>query len=278
LIISGHATSTKSGNYGTAGSMKNFCESLDLNVDHLVQKAGTFVEYRTISGHPVLAWCRPDQETQSKAPSQKDDAMPEESQDVALYQPIHETKTVIQGEDTEEVKHIWRATEAKLHVPPAVIGQMTHKAIELWLSVDDPRLIPLLETLALGAGLASEKQRIEAVRRARELIQRFCAHPLRAEIDAADERHHEVPYTHLNGEYTETGYIDLLYRKGDTWHIVDFKTDSIRSDAERIELIGKYKSQILRYQNAVQMLIGQPARMETCFLDDNDRVRVTEVA
>lgn len=66
------------------------------------------------------------------------------------------------------------------------IKTQNHKTIKLWLHVNDPRLIPLLESLALAAGLASNEQRIESVCHARALIERFCAHPLRAEIEYAN--------------------------------------------------------------------------------------------
>jgi ATP-dependent exoDNAse (exonuclease V) beta subunit len=143
--------------------------------------------------------------------------------------------------------------------------------------LDDPRLIPLLEALALNAGLASNEQRIEAVRRVRELTGRFCIHSLRTEIDSADEHHHEVPYSRKNGIHTETGYIDLLYRKGDAWHVIDFKTDSIRSVVEGKELVGKYSGQMRRYVGAIRELIGQEAELSLCFLDDDGKVMVVDV-
>jgi ATP-dependent exoDNAse (exonuclease V) beta subunit len=109
-----------------------------------------------------------------------------------------------------------------------------------------------------------------------ELVARFCAHPLRAEIDSADERHHEVPYSHMTGERAETGYMDLLYRKGDAWHVIDFKTDSIRSSAEGQKLIRKYTKQLRRYEGAVRGLIGQDVTLSLCFLDDEGRVMVVD--
>jgi ATP-dependent exoDNAse (exonuclease V) beta subunit len=69
-----------------------------------------------------------------------------------------------------------------------------------------------------------------------------------------------------------------LYRIGSDWYIVDFKTDSIRSDQEREELIGQYSRQLQRYQSAVKSLIGQAAQAQLCFLDDNGGVRVNEVS
>ena len=134
--------------------------------------------------------------------------------------------------------------------------------------------LKLLESLTLDAGLATDEQRVEAVRRVRELIGRFCTHPLREEIEHADERHHEVPYTRMNGNRSETGYIDLLYRKGDEWFVVDFKTDVIRSEEQYKELVGKYSKQLERYASAIKQLLGQDAKLSICFLDNNGRTHV----
>jgi ATP-dependent exoDNAse (exonuclease V) beta subunit len=151
---------------------------------------------------------------------------------------------------------------------------MTHKALELWLHIDDSRLIPLLESLTLDAGLATDEQRVEAVRRVRELIERFCAHPLREEIEHADERHHEVPYTRMNGDHSETGYIDLLYRKENEWFVLDFKTDAIHSEEQYKELVAKYSRQLERYASAIKQLFGQDVKLSLCFLDNNGRTHI----
>ena len=278
LIISGHATISKSGDYSSSGWMKEICGAMEIDVNKIVNEAGTSSNLETVSGYPIRAWCMPACEIQNSKDKQEEQVKVAETKASALYHPLIETNPVIVLEDEMEISRIWRAAESTDHVPPSVIGQMTHKAMELWLSVDDPHLIPLLESLALDAGLARREQRIEAVRRVRELIKRFCEHPLRVEIDSADERHHEVPYSRMNCDHAETGYIDLLYRKGDIWHVIDFKTDSIRSVAEGRELIGKYKGQLRRYEGAIRELIGQEAEVSLCFLDDDGRVSIVKGA
>ena len=107
----------------------------------------------------------------------------------------------------------------------------------------------------------------------RELIERFCAHPLREEIINADERHHEVPYTRMNEGRSETGYIDLLYRKGNEWFVVDFKTDAIHSEEQYKELVEKYSKQLERYASAIKQLLGRDAKLSICFLDNNGRTQ-----
>ena len=275
LIISGHITSSRS--IATSGWMKELCQALDVDLEKLVTEPGTFSQYKTVSDHSVLAWCIPAQAVFSGPVPRHENTKVQESKASSLYHPLMETKAAAVEEDEAQVRRIWRATETTLHVPPSVIGQMTHKALELWLSVDDPRLIPLLESLALGAGLATQEQRVEAVRRVRELIERFYTHPLRDEIDSADERHHEVPYSRMSGDHPETGYIDLLYHDQNGWQMVDFKTDSIRSDKERDELVNLYRRQITRYFEAVKDQLGETAQVRICFLDDNGRVGIVDV-
>jgi ATP-dependent helicase/nuclease subunit A len=271
LIVSGHVSK---GKIKIAGWMKDLCRILGITPDDLLDEAGPYSQPKTAQHHPILVWCSTGQDTLPKAESPTPSKQPAEPLVKPLYEPLIEPIPIAIEEDKEITRRVWRATEPTLYVPPSVIGQMTHKALELWLHVDDPRLIPLLESLALDAGLATTDQRVEAVRRVRELIERFCAHPLREEIDQADERHHEVPYTRMNGDHSETGYIDLLYRKENEWFVVDFKTDAIHSEGQYKELVGKYSKQLERYASAIKQLFGQEVQLSLCFLDNNGRTHI----
>ncbi len=271
LIVSGHITQ---GMREFPGWLKSFSRTLDLNLDELLDENGPFAQPNPAKKHPVLVWCSNSQEIRPQADVPVSTASQTESEIIPLYSPLIEPATIPVNEDEETVRRIWRVTEPTLFIPPGVIGQMTHKALELWLDHDDPRLIPLLESLALDAGLAIEDQRIEAVRRVRELIERFCAHPLRGEIEAADERHHEVPFTRMRGGRSETGYIDLLYRKGEEWFVVDFKTDRIQSEDLYRLLVKQYSTQLARYGEVTQQLLGRQAELSLCFLDHKGRVHI----
>ncbi len=70
------------------------------------------------------------------------------------------------------------------------------------------------------------------MRRTRRLLNELRRHPLYAEMAGADERHHELPYT-TPATGAPAGQIDLLFRRGETWTLVDFKTDRIRDDRVR---------------------------------------------
>jgi ATP-dependent exoDNAse (exonuclease V) beta subunit len=107
---------------------------------------------------------------------------------------------------------------------------MVHRAIELWLFPGDARLFPFLEATVLHAGLSSVAQQTAAISRTGELLNRLRAHPIWEEINSAEACYHEVPYSRMNGERAETGYIDLLYCTRAGWQVVDFKTDLIRNE------------------------------------------------
>jgi ATP-dependent exoDNAse (exonuclease V) beta subunit len=101
-------------------------------------------------------------------------------------------------------------------------------------------------------------------------------HPLWKEIDSAEARYHEVPYTRMSGDHAETGYIDLLYCTPTGWQVVDFKTDVIRNDMTRSKLIEQYKFQMFRYEKAVSNLLGHKPDVCICFLDDNGSINLVQ--
>jgi ATP-dependent exoDNAse (exonuclease V) beta subunit len=86
---------------------------------------------------------------------------------------------------------------------------------------------------------------------------------------------HEVPYALPN----DTGVIDLLYRSGDVWTIVDFKTDEVRSIAEMRDTIEreKYAEQVRRYADAITPQIGQRPRGRLIFLRVANMIQVEEL-
>ncbi len=63
--------------------------------------------------------------------------------------------------------------------------------------------------------------------------------------------------------------MDLLYRDQlGGWHIVDFKTDAIATEQDlKLLVAGKYGTQMRRYRDAVQRLLGATAECTLCFLN-----------
>ena len=275
LLISGHAAPARSGSeLSVSAWMADLCAAAGVELTSVLDQAGKALETRTTSDQVLRAWCMAVENAQPTAIEPAVKGIYPESDEPSLYTPLAEPLPALMEEDEPENLHIWRATGTGAQGPPSVTGQMVHKAIELWLFPDDPRLIPMLEAAALNAGLASGEQRIEAVRRARELLERLHMHPLWDELDTAIERHHEIPYSRMNGDQAETGYIDLLYRTASGWQVLDFKTDLIRNVTQREALVGKYARQMQRYVSAVESLLGEPVQVRMCFLDDMGNVTV----
>jgi ATP-dependent exoDNAse (exonuclease V) beta subunit len=123
-----------------------------------------------------------------------------------------------------------------------------------------------------NAGLASENLRREAVERATELLARLRRHPVWEEINAAQERYAELPYTYTKENRVENRMIDLLYRDASGWQILDFKTDPILTLSQKNWLVQAYAPQVRRYAQVLETILGQPVSARICFVDDNQSV------
>jgi ATP-dependent helicase/nuclease subunit A len=271
LIISGHLAPTGKGEW-----LGKLIDAAGLDTDALLGQAGIPVVSEVTPECPIWAIAYAGDNVSPSMSSHSVHGVEDISNSLPLFRPLAEAQPVFQENDEPDENRAWRATGSDAHIPPGVIGQMVHKAIELWRFPEDARLIPVLETAALNAGLTSSEQQVKAVRRAVELLGRLRAHPLWEEINSAKARYHELPYSRMNEKHSETGYIDLLYCDLSGWQIVDFKTDSISSTWERDNLIALYGRQMNRYFGAVQELLGQQAQLQLCFLDDRGSVNIVK--
>jgi ATP-dependent exoDNAse (exonuclease V) beta subunit len=107
------------------------------------------------------------------------------------------------------------------------------------------------------------------------MLRRFRAHPLWAEMDAA-QRWHEVPFSVMEGSRPENGIIDLLYRVGGNLKIAEFKTDQLRADDNLCVHIQqeRYDEQVRRYLRAVDLQLGVEAEAIWVFLNVGSQVVV----
>ncbi len=272
LIINGHVTGDAEKGWKNAAWLEELCIPARVDVNEVIGKAGEEVIAQTVNGHEVRAWALP---TESEV--EKEKAVEEKKPDVELdvtpiFAPLLVTPSQeITAEEMPQARD-WRVTGKLTLIPPNVVGKMVHKAIELWLFPGDPRLLPLLETAALEVGLADKVHRETAINETIELLGRLAIHPLRKEIDSAQERYHELPYTRQVGDHAETGYIDLVYRIGESWHIVDFKTDYSDSSEKKENLVLRYSLQLKRYQQVVEELLDVNADVQICFLDNEGKI------
>lgn len=76
----------------------------------------------------------------------------------------------------------------------------------------------------------------------------------------------------------DIGRLDILYRRGDIWKIVDFKTDQIKSMQDFDPTCQqRYHLQLQRYARAVQDQLGVTPHPFICYLDVNNRIEVVAV-
>ena len=85
---------------------------------------------------------------------------------------------------------------------------------------------------------------------------------LLAVLRQANELYCEVPFCQKRGSEIVHGVIDLLYRYGDSWHIIDYKTN-----AEHKQLAEKYAAQLAEYTEAVREIAGIEAQARIYHID-----------
>jgi ATP-dependent helicase/nuclease subunit A len=180
----------------------------------------------------------------------------------------------VREHDMEPPRRVWRVvpTAQRPQGPAWVVGKLVHEALRRWRFPNQPNFEVFLYPHALAAGLTDPVEITVTIEEARHLLERFQSDALFAEMNAA-ERFHEVPYTFEHAGRVETGVIDLLYRVGESWRVVDFKTDEIRDEDKLDEKIGEYRAQVVRYADAVRTLVGATPQASLCFLNVRGGVR-----
>lgn len=280
LLINAHAQQTEEGGIKCRAWADKVLGAAGLYLNPLLQANGQPFESHTASQQALRVCCRSTDmplSFENLVQTQPNQIM--DDGQTPLYPPIRDMQDIEQSEIEQEkiTADQWLASRHDDDVPGDVLGRMVHKAIQQWLFPGDPGLKQLLATEAIHAGLGSAQQRLSAERRAFELLGRFHKHPIWMEIDSAQERYFELSYVSQVNQRTEIGYIDLLYSVLDTWHILEFKADSISSASQREKLVEQYRPQIQRYHHAVRKYLGVEASASLCFLDDHGQVELMRI-
>ncbi len=244
------------------------------------QKIDEPVETNTSFGYPlraILARTMPTFEEPSSGDSGQDRTTACDS--LPLYQPVIGFGQVEAEDQDDRFTQIqsWRATQTDEHVSGKVLGLIVHKALQRWLFPGDPALKRLLESEAYRFGLVTEATRQDVIVQATDLLERFREHPVWQEIDLAQERHSELPYSYVLSDEVENRIVDLLYRDANGWHVIDFKTDPISTFMHKEQLIQAYAPQVRRYKAVVESKLGQVVSGQLCFLDDRGEVSLVKV-
>jgi len=175
-------------------------------------------------------------------------------------------------------QRVWRVVPSveRPRAPAWVIGSLVHEALASWRvpgrdsSGGSIRSFDhWCEARARSYGLADHLVLGDAVKRSLELLMRFRSHPLYEEMDGADRRLHEVPYSLEVDGKVENGIIDSLHLREGKWTIVEFKTDRVESHAALEQLLVRedYLAQAQRYLAATEHLLGQRPSLVLCMLN-----------
>jgi ATP-dependent helicase/nuclease subunit A len=293
LLISGGATEGSKG-LSTKGWLKAILDGVGFDLDLLESSPDGTVVHGIGDGSSLrVCAVRPSGDDGAPPPVLAAiDELPDwpESESAPLWAPAtstHEAPSDAAGaasrhEDLrdDEPERDWRATGGR-RAPPEVIGRLVHRAIERWRFPGDAGFEALVRAEAFREKLVDRQQREQALHRVASLLGRFRRHAMWSEIDGADARHHEVPFTapsHDRGANERSGVIDLLYRTGDAWHVVDFKTDTIRGEDALAGDRAQYAAQVQWYARSVHRLLGVEATATLCFLDRDGEVWLETVA
>jgi ATP-dependent helicase/nuclease subunit A len=175
-------------------------------------------------------------------------------------------------------QQVWRVvpTVERPRAPRWVIGSLVHEALATWSFPDRGNFEEWIKAHARSHGIADSQQLDDAVHECRRILTLFQNHPLYQEMNKADRRLPEVPYSYQEQDRPDNGIIDAVYLRNAIWTIVEFKTDKLKDEADLKRLLDEedYLAQAGRYKVAVKQLLGQEPQLVLCLLDFDGSVRL----
>ena len=168
----------------------------------------------------------------------------------SLAEPSYSHTTPTEDKDLKALWETERATGGG-----KVWGTLVHDVLEILVkkgTVEET----VLKNRMKEAGV--EPKRLEELK---ALLQEFQQSPLWQRIQNSPEAHTEVPF-HIKEEHEEkpvylSGIIDLVFREGDGWVIVDYKTDRLKDQAGYEALEKAYQPQIQQYRKVWEEITGE---------------------
>ena len=139
------------------------------------------------------------------------------------------------------------------------LGSAVHRTMELCDLAD------VSSVAAVATAVAAEVERPDLAGEATELaLACWHAAPVRAAAASRPSAvHRELQVGSVVDEVILSGAIDLLYREGDAWVVVDYKTDRA---AEPDALLSRYRPQGAAYALAAESVLGEGSVREVCFI------------
>ncbi|MFV2043723.1 MAG: UvrD-helicase domain-containing protein [Anaerolineales bacterium] len=277
LIVNGHLSLSR-GKWQAAGWMKEMLNLVGLDPQELAESAGTEQRLKLPGGERVRAWAAADQGG-SELEWERGSVVWPDSRERPLYlelRPSHREMT--DPELVDEPERAWRASGGRGRAPATAVGRIVHAAIQRQVMPGSDGYQRFVENEAFSSGLIDSGQRQAAIRETTELLERLAAHPLWAEIAQAQEVQREIPFTSADSEgQVRSGQIDLLWRGVQGWKLVDFKTDTLRDEAQLAEAVERHRGQVERYVRSAADILGEEPAGMLCFLDASNRVKLVEI-
>jgi ATP-dependent helicase/nuclease subunit A len=218
------------------------------------------------------------------------EASREDTPDERLLQPIAalagDVDEATRAREIDPPLTVWRVAPPRpgFRAPAWLVGNLVHEALAeqraiAWRAVDGASFSEWARARAASQGLTDPPRQRDAARRAAELVQRFRAHPLCGELQRAERVLYELPYARPQEQVSEQGTLDILYRDGNGWHVLDTKTDRFRDmDEARAAVVERgYVAQVRRYGRAVEALVGERPTLRLVLLDCAGAVMVLDV-
>ena len=159
------------------------------------------------------------------------------------------------------------------HIPGYILGNIVHHILSHGFFDKDPErdIKKIIRNFGQQEGLRGEVL-TNAVKRIDRMLENFRRHPLLQEIQTADRRLYEVPFSWSSPIGEVHGVIDLLYQSQEgEWHLIDWKTDYFKQE-KRKDFEDKYQRQVSIYYHAVSNILNISPDVKLVFLNPNTYV------
>ena len=144
-------------------------------------------------------------------------------------------------------------------------GRVAHRAIELRFTTGSRPVLPDLIREEQDHAFAAERL-AGLAEEITEMLDRFDASDLARTLrDPETEAHFELPFAWDWDGVPVHGTIDLAYRVGSEWHVVDFKTDQV-AGRDLDNLAAPYLPQLGLYGGALARAVGMRPTLALLFL------------
>ena len=143
-------------------------------------------------------------------------------------------------------------------------GRLAHDAIEQWFT--SGRRPSIKEMARRLDDSLSENDLSRLSREVNDMLDWLDGSPLAQTLRRDDtESHFEMPFSWDWDGVPVHGTIDLVYRNGSSWRVVDFKTDDVRGRPVE-DAAAPYLSQLALYREALKRATGQTPEASLVFL------------